>query len=264
MTPLVSYSPLSSAARTAALLLGIISIANSLHAQSPATAPAAPPPATPALPAVVKPGADTAPPSDAIVLFDGTDASHWTQPDGQPIRWTVADGILTVVPKTTYIVSKETFADAQIHLEFREPLPVTGTGQGRGNSGVYLHGRYEIQVLDSYDNPTYPNGQCAAVYGQHIPLVNACRPPGEWQTYDIVFHGPRLDSAGKVIQLPNVTVIQNGILVEDHVEIKSPTQAAIYKQMPASGPLVLQEHHNPVSFRNIWIRPLPVAGDTHL
>jgi hypothetical protein len=200
------------------------------------------------------------PPSDAVVLFDGKDASHWVQKkDGSPSKWTVADGYLEVAPKTGDIQTKESFGDCQLHVEFREPSPPKGEDQDRGNSGVFLMGLFEIQVLDSYNSKTYADGQVAAVYGQYPPLVNAARPPGEWQTYDIIWHGPRFDASGKLTRPAHVTVIQNGVLVQDSVEPTGPTGHHVrppYTKIPEKLPLALQDHNHPVRYRNIWIREL--------
>jgi len=154
------------------------------------------------------------------------------------------------------LVSKEEFGDCQLHVEWAAPARVEGEGQGRGNSGVYLQGRYEIQVLDSYENKTYPDGQAGAFYGHRAPLVNASRKPGEWQTYDIIFHAPKVAADGKR-EAGSFTVLHNGVLVQDHVPIPGEaTTAAMYQGLTPKGPLVLQDHGNPVRYRNIWIRPL--------
>lgn len=214
-------------------------------------------------PRVVTPGAQCGrPPSDAVVLFDGADLSHWATADGQPSRCTVADGAFTCKTGSGDLYSKEKFHSAQIHLEFRPPLMPDQHSQARGNSGVYLHGRYEIQILDSYQNPTYANGSCGAVYGQAAPLVNASRPPAEWQTYDIVFHGPQCDAGGNLVKRGTVTLLHNGVLVQDHVEIKNTLKGCVADKIGEPGPLMLQDHNYkgaPVTlmqFRNIWFRPL--------
>jgi hypothetical protein len=200
------------------------------------------------------------PPSDAIVLFDGKDISKWvSKKDGSPAKWTVADGYMEVAPKTGDVQTKESFGDCQLHIEFREPSPPKGEDQDRGNSGVFLMGEYEIQVLDSYNSKTYADGQAAAVYGQYPPLVNASRAPGEWQTYDIIWHGPRFDASGKLTRPAHVTVIHNGVLVQDNVELTGPTGHHVrppYKPGPDKAPLALQDHNHPVRYRNIWIRNL--------
>ena len=198
------------------------------------------------------------PPSDAMVLFDGKDFSQWSAPDGSPSKWKVENGYVEVTPRSGDLVSRQAFGDMQLHLEFREPVPAVGESQGRGNSGVILMGQYEIQVLDSYNNKTYPDGQAGAVYGQYPPQVNASRPPGEWQTYDIIFHGPRFAADGTLTRKAHVTVIQNGVLVQDNVEIEGITamDPSVYKPVPEKMPLHLQDHHNPVRYRNIWVREL--------
>lgn len=210
------------------------------------------------VPRVVTPGALTAPPSDAIVLFDGSNTNEWTHMDGSPVNWTLGDGAMTVVDGTGNIRTKRNFGDFQLHLEFRTPAQVVGEGQGRGNSGVFLQGRYEVQVLDNYNNRTYSNGQCASLYKQAIPLVNACRPPGQWQTYDIIYTAPRFNEDGIRTSPGYVTVLHNGVLVQNHQEIKGTTE---YIGLPKNiahgdGPLILQDHDNPTSYRNIWLREL--------
>ena len=214
-------------------------------------------------PKIVNPGTastqDSAglPPSDATVLFDGKELSHWLQKDGAPAKWRVENGYLEVVPKSGYLYTRETFGDCQLHIEFAEPAPGAGEGQDRGNSGVFLMGLYEIQVLDSFKNSTYPDGQAAAVYGQYPPLVNASRAPGQWQSLDILFHGPRFDKDGKLIHPARLTVLHNGVLVQDNVEIQGPTATGKpYEAHPEKLPLALQDHNHPVRFRNIWIREL--------
>jgi len=206
-------------------------------------------------PPVINPGQGTQPPSDAIVLFDGKDASKWVGAQGSEAKWVVKDGAMTV-NGTGSIQTKEEFGDVQLHVEWAAPAEVTGEGQGRGNSGVYLQGRYEIQVLDSYQNPTYPNGQAASFYGHAAPLVNASRKPGEWQTYDIIFRAPKKAPDGKTLP-GSFTVLHNGILVQDRTPIAGEaTTAAQYTGLAPKGPLVLQDHGNPVRFRNLWLRKL--------
>jgi len=192
-------------------------------------------------------------PSDAVVLFDGKDLSEWTYADGKPAGWIVADGAMTV--KGGSIVSKKEFGDMQLHLEFASPSPARGEGQDRGNSGVYLQGIYELQVLDSYENKTYIDGMCGAIYKQYPPLVNASRKPGEWQTYDIIFHAPKFDSTGNVIRKATLTVLHNGILIQDHISISSTPGGVREKEAPR-GPIFLQDHNHPVKYRNIWVREL--------
>jgi len=206
-------------------------------------------------PPVVDPGAVGGPPSDAIVLFGGQDLAKFRGEKKPEPTWQLAYGVMESTPPGG-IFSKEEFGDCQLHVEWAAPSEVKGDGQGRGNSGVYLMGRYEIQVLDCYGNKTYPNGQCGAFYGHNAPLVNACRKPGEWQVYDIIFHAPKSLPAGKV-QPGSFTVLHNGVLIQDHVPVNGePTTAAPLKGIVAKGPLYLQDHGNPVRFRNVWIRPL--------
>lgn len=216
-------------------------------------------------PDVVKPGAAqqgslpiiTAP-ADAIVLFDGTDLSKWKHPDGKAVEWIVneQDSSLTIKPGSGSIISTVEFGDVQLHIEFATPAEVKGDGQGRGNSGVYLQAKYEVQVLDSYENITYPDGQCGAIYGQYVPLVNACRPPGEWQSYDIIFHAPIFDDQGNKTHKGTMTVLHNGILIQDNVELLGDTTASAAQEQPGDGPLYLQDHGCPVKYRNIWFRKL--------
>jgi hypothetical protein len=217
------------------------------------------------VPPVIEPGTASAqdapghPPSDAVVLFDGKDLSQWTGEDGQPAKWKIADGSLEVMPHTGYIHTRQPFGDCQLHVEFTEPVPAVGEGQERGNSGVFLMGLYEIQVLDSYQSKTYADGEASAVYGQFPPQVNASRPPGQWQTYDIIFHAPRFAKNGKLQRPARVTLLHNGVLVHDNVELSGPTahhERPPYKPTPDKLPLSLQDHGNPVHFRNIWIREL--------
>lgn len=211
------------------------------------------------IPRLVTPGLGNAPPSDAIVLFNGKDLSEWQHADGSPAKWSVAEGAFTVVKGTDDIRTKRVFGDCQIHIEWRTSAKVEGEGQGRGNSGVFLQGRYEVQVLDSYNNRTYSNGQAASIYKQYIPLVNASRKPGEWQSYDIFFQAPRFAESGAVLTPAYMTVVHNGVLVQNHVELKGSTVyigAPSYKKHNLKEPLVLQEHGNAVSYRNIWIREL--------
>jgi hypothetical protein len=203
-------------------------------------------------PKIIEPGP---PPSDAVVLFDGKDMSQWKSERGGEPKWKLEGGAM-VVNGTGSILTKEEFGDVQLHVEWATPSEVKGNGQERGNSGVYLQGRYEIQVLDSYNNKTYFNGQAAAFYGHGAPLVNASRKPGEWQSYDIIFHAPRSSPDGKV-EPGSFTVLHNGVLVQDHVPVKGDaTTAAKFQGVAAKGPLVLQDHGNPVRYRNIWVRPL--------
>lgn len=206
-------------------------------------------------PTVITPGEGTAPPSDAIVLFDGSNLDVW---DGVA-NWEFQDGY-GVVGST--ITTKDKFGDCQLHLEFATPEVVEGEGQGRGNSGVYMMGRYEVQVLDSYENTTYYDGQCGAIYKQRPPMVNCCRKPGEWQTYDILFSAPRFHTDGTLKTPGYVTVLQNGIVVQNHHEILGSTdyiQPPRYTAHPLRESILLQFHGNPTRFRNIWIRDLMPA-----
>lgn len=200
-------------------------------------------------------------PSDAIILFYGTDLSGWTSSKGGPARWIVQDGYMEAVKGSGDIKSKQTFGSCQLHIEFATPEKVRGRSQKRGNSGVFLMSTYEVQVLDSYNNKTYPDGQCAALYGRAVPLVNACRKPGEWQSYDIIFHRPIFKDK-KVVRKATFTVFHNGVLVHDHVELEGgtdwlgPHAVTDYKPHEDKLPLMLQDHDDPVRFRNIWIRQL--------
>lgn len=217
-------------------------------------------------PRVVDPGTPAAqdrpgtPPADAIVLFDGRDLAKWRSlKNGGPARWKIENGYMEVAAGTGGIRTEQGFGDCQLHVEWATPSPAAGEGQDRGNSGVFLMGQYEIQVLDSYGNKTYPDGQAAALYGQHPPLVNASRPPGQWQTYDIVFNAPRFDERGGLLRPARVTVFHNGVLVHDNRELTGPTAHKArppYKAHPEKLPLSLQDHDHPVRYRNIWIREL--------
>jgi len=201
------------------------------------------------------------PPSDAVVLFDGKDGSNWVHKDGSPSKWPVEKGALVCSTAAGDIFSKQKIGSAQIHVEFAIPYMPQQHDQARGNSGVYLQSRYEVQVLDSYENPTYADGSGGALYAQYPPLVNASRKPEQWQTYDIIFHGPKC-SGGAVTAPGTLTILQNGILVQDHVNIKGPTPGALDKDVCEPGALRLQAHHHPdakttfMRFRNIWYRPL--------
>jgi hypothetical protein len=212
-------------------------------------------------PRVVTPGVGTAAPSDGIVLFDGKDLSQWVTYVGgqpQPPKWKVEDGFVEIVDGTGSINTKEKFGDVQLHIEWASPAVVSGSSQNRGNSGVLFMGRYEIQVLDSYENPTYADGQASAIYGQYPPLVNASRKPGEWQVYDIVFEAPRFDGQ-KLVKPAYATVFHNGILVQNHEQLFGDTPHAklgTYKPHAAEESLQLQNHHCADRYRNIWIRRL--------
>ncbi len=201
-----------------------------------------------------------APPSDAVVLFDGTDLSNWvSQLENKPAPWKVENGYFEVVPGTGGIRTKDGFGDVQLHVEWASPNPPKGEGQDNGNSGVFLMGMYEVQVLNSYENKTYPDGQASAVYGQYPPLVNATRPPGEWQTYDIIFRAPRFKDDGALVSPATVTVLHNGVVVQNHVPLTGPSghhQRPPYKKHASKLPISLQDHSHPVRFRNIWLREL--------
>jgi 3-keto-disaccharide hydrolase len=215
-------------------------------------------------PPVVDPGTPAerpaGPPSDAVVLFDGTDLTKWrSTKDGSPAKWTVENGYVQVVAGAGDIRTDQGFGDCQLHVEWATPVPGVGEGQHRGNSGVFLMGQYEVQVLDSHGNRTYPDGQAAALFGQYPPLVNASRPAGQWQTYDIIFRGPRFDAGGKLLRPARITVLHNGVLVQDDQELSGPTahkSRPPYKAHPDKLPLGLQDHDDPVRYRNIWIREL--------
>ncbi len=214
-------------------------------------------------PPVVDPGPygrDDARPADAVVLFDGHDLSAWRGEQGGPAPWVVKDGYFEVKPGSGMIHTAQGFGDVQLHIEWRAPAPPTGEGQERGNSGVFLQGRYEVQVLDSYHNPTYADGAAGAVFGQYPPLVNPARPPGQWNVYDIVFRRPRFDAAGRVTAPARITEFFNGVLVQDDVPLTGPTayrHRPPYEVTPPTLPLALQDHGYPVRFRNVWIRQLP-------
>jgi hypothetical protein len=200
-----------------------------------------------------------APPSDATILFDGKDLTKWRTADGGPAKWRAGDGYFEVVPGAGDMYTRDAFGDCQLHLEWATPNPPRGEDQDRGNSGVFLMGLYEVQVLDSYHSKTYADGQTGAIYGQYPPLVNACRPPGQWQTYDIIFHGPRFREDGNLARPAFATVLQNGVLVQDHTQITGPTahnKRLGYRQTPEKLPMKLQDHHHPVRYRNIWVREL--------
>ena len=211
---------------------------------------------------IITPGESPADaPSDAIVLFGGVDLGReWTNADGKEPGWLVEDGCVTVVAGEGEIRTKRVFNDFQLHIEWRTPAEVKGESQGRGNSGVFLQELYEVQVLDNFNNRTYRNGQAGSLYKQHAPLVNACKPPGVWQVYDIIYTAPRFNDDGTYFTPPTVTVLHNGVLVQNHVKLRGPTEyigIPEYSIVPhGAKSLVLQDHGNPVSYRNIWIREL--------
>jgi len=213
-------------------------------------------------PPVVDPGPAGPPapvPGDAIVLFDGKDLSNWTTGKGASPTWKVENGYMEVTRKSGAIQTKQGFGDCQLHVEWASPAPAVGEGQDRGNSGVFLMNTYEVQVLDSYNSKTYADGMAAAIYGQYPPLVNASRGPGQWQTYDIVFHAPRFDANGGLFSPARLTVFHNGILVQDNEELTGPTANKLrppYKAHADRLPISLQDHSHPVRFRNIWLREL--------
>ena len=242
----------------AAVLLAMASAAFAQQAQQPEGDPKATEVWEPEPPVVV-PGDGDAPPSDAVVLFAGKDLAEWVAANGEPAAWTVADGVFTVAAGAGSIETRRAFGDVQLHIEWRTPAEVRGEDQGRGNSGVYLMGLYELQVLDSYRNRTYSNGQAASIYKQHIPLVNASRPPGVWQSYDVIFHAPRFAADGSLESPATMTVLHNGVLVQDHAVLRGPSLyigEPSYSPHAAKLPLMLQDHGNPVSYRNVWLREL--------
>jgi hypothetical protein len=248
--------------KSAFLLCGslLLLVATSSPAQSPARwkahdmsrpRPVVVPPPKQALPVPAPP--------DALILFDGASLAEWRSADGGPAKWVIKEGAIESVPGSGYLYSARAFGDVQLHVEWAAPVPAKGESQGRGNSGVFLMGLYEVQVLDSHGNQTYPDGQASALYGQFPPLVNATRPAGEWQTYDIVFHAPRFAADGSLTRPARATVILNGVLVQDNQELTGPTAHKArppYKAHAAKLPLGLQDHGDPVRFRNVWVREL--------
>jgi hypothetical protein len=216
------------------------------------------------VPKVVKPAETFShlakPPADAIALFDGKDLSKWQIASGGEAKWKIENGYMEVAPKAGSIQTRDRFADFQLHLEFATPAEVKGDSQGRGNSGVLFNGIYEVQVLDSYNNPTYPDGQAGALYGQTPPLRNASKPPGQWQSYDIIFESPRWDADGKLVKKANVTVIHNGVVLHHKREYQGNTphraNGNYNKPHPPEVFIQLQDHNNPMRFRNIWLRKL--------
>jgi hypothetical protein len=220
------------------------------------------------VPKIVTPGTNGSPPSDAVVLFNGTNLDEWvSMKDRSPAAWTLADGAMTVNKAAGGIETKRSFTDYQLHIEWRIPVGITGSGQARGNSGVFLASTgpgdmgYELQVLDSYNNTTYVNGQAASIYKQSPPLVNAMRPPGEWQVYDVVWTAPRFNADGSLKTPAYITAFHNGVLVQNHYALKGHTPYIGLPEYKAHGPapIKLQAHGDPsppISFRNIWIRTL--------
>ncbi|HOB73538.1 MAG TPA: DUF1080 domain-containing protein [Phycisphaerae bacterium] len=252
---MVNSKPGCRSCRRDAILVGMVAFATIVFA-----APQLDPPWLSGIqwprPEVVDPGPVGGPPSDAIVLFDGKDLSEWA---GEVDKWKLQDGY-GIAGGT--ITTRRAFGDCQLHIEWAAPTEIKGDGQNRGNSGVKLMGCYEVQILDSYDNETYYDGQAGAIYKQRPPLVNACRKPGEWQTYDIIFRAPRFDQTGKLLRPAFITVLHNGVLIQDHFELLGQTayrKPPMYLPHPAKQPLLLAYHRHPVRFRNIWIREL---GDT--
>ena len=210
-------------------------------------------------PSVITPGDKPgAPPSDAIVLFDGKNLDKWVGKDGKNAEWTVADGSMTVAKGKGDIKTRQEFGDIQLHIEWRTPAKVDGEGQGRGNSGIFFCEKYELQVLDSYNNRTYSNGQAGSIYKQSMPMVNASRPPGEWQVYDVVFIAPKFKGDGTLQSPGTITVFHNGVVIHHSTEIKGTTEYIGQPKVVAhgKGSLRLQDHGNPTSFRNIWVREL--------
>ncbi len=220
-------------------------------------------------PEVVTPGAAYGdPPSDAIVLFDGTDLSAFTQADGSEADWIVKDGYMEVsqpeTGKGNDVFTKQAFGDIQLHIEWASPAEVVGNSQGRGNSGIFFFEQYELQVLDSFENKSYADGQASAIYGYKPPLVNACRKPGEWQTYDIIFEAPQWDSKGNLSKRAYITVLQNGVLThhhQDYLGASGHKKVAEYVQHDPKGRIKLQNHRNPVRYRNIWVRELDLNAN---
>lgn len=221
-------------------------------------------------PEVVTPGKTAADaPSDAIVLFDGSNFDEWVMDkDGSAADWVLGEGFMEVPPKGEgvggYIRTKREFGDVQLHIEFATPAEVEGNSQGRGNSGVFFIGGYELQVLDSYENKSYADGQASAIYGYKPPLVNASRPPGEWQTYDIIFEAPKWDAEGNLLKKAHITVFHNGVVTHHYQDYLGPSghkKVANYNTVQEKGPLKLQNHNNPTRFRNIWIRELDFTAN---
>jgi hypothetical protein len=201
----------------------------------------------------------TPPPKDAVVLFDGKDTSEWVTLSGDPCPWSIEDGAM--VDQETHIMTKREFADHQLHVEFYVPVKTDPNVQGNGNSGVYVHGEYEIQLIDSYGVAPHPGDSCGAIYGQVPPMVNASLPAGEWQSFDILFHAPSVDAEGNVLRKARFSVMHNGIWIHDNVEADI-TPYGVRRALQNTGPLMLQYHGYPVRFRNIWLRPIPSSEGT--
>ena len=197
-------------------------------------------------------------PENAVQIFNNQDVSNWTQRNGDAANWIVQDGVVAV--NKGDIMTQERFADFFLHLEFMTPDMPDATGQAKGNSGVFLQGRYEIQVLDSYGIETPGKGDCGAIYDQYAPLINACKPPLEWQTYDVCFRSARVSEDGEVLEKTRLTVLQNGIVIHNNVELPGVTVLAIDEQVGTPGPILLQDHGNDVKYRNIWVLPLALKG----
>jgi hypothetical protein len=210
-------------------------------------------------PKVVTPGKGAGnAPSDAIILFDGKNLNNWVDTKGNPAEWTVSDGAMTVAKGAGDIKTKQAFGDIQLHIEWQTPAKVEGEGQGRGNSGIFLDEKYELQVLDSYNNRTYSNGQAGSIYKQSMPMVNASKPPGEWQVYDVVYLAPKFNENGTLKTAGRITVFHNGVLIHHNTEIQGTTEYIGKPKVVAhgKGSIRLQDHGNPTSFRNIWVREL--------
>jgi len=213
------------------------------------------------VPSRVIPGTNGAPPSDAIVLFNGSNFDEWTMTDSTAVQWQLnKDGSMTVTDRTGDIQTKRNFGDIQLHIEWKSPVPVQREGQHRGNSGIFIQNRYEVQVLDNNDNATYVNGQVGSIYKQAIPLAMASAPTGEWNSYDIIFHAPKFTRGGNIHSAATITVLHNGVVIQDHFEIEGPSEYIGWPRYKAHGkaPIRLQDHgdNSRVSYRNIWVREL--------
>ena len=245
--------------KTYFLVLGTIALIATSTAQNRSGDPALTEVWTP-VPTIIQPGKTAADaPSDAIVLFNGKDFSAFIGDQGKQVDWSLDKGEMTVKPGSGAIFTKQEFGDCQLHIEWRTPPVVKGEGQGRGNSGIFLMGKYELQVLDNYKNVTYSNGQAGSIYKQLIPLVNACKQPGEWQTYDIIFTAPRFSYNGRLESPARITVLHNGVLVQNNSTLWGATEfigIPEYRPHKSKEPIMIQDHGDLVSFRNIWIREL--------